>query len=149
MAEASGLRKLRAVFWILTGSAIVVFLIVRGAVTYRTMRAEGQTIAVVVETEDHERSDDDSRQFGIVTAAVYEFEVNGKRFSGLTEGEQGSWSEGDTLTVEFNPENPAENRAAGDRRPLGDYFVMLVFGGVFGVAMIRHGYSTLRGRSAT
>jgi len=145
MAESVGFQKVKAVFWIIAGCAVVMFLVVRGAITYRTMRGGAQATAVVVEIDDQEREDD--RRVGIVTVAAYEFEANGRRFTGWTEGEQGSWSEGERLTVEFNPKDPTENRAAGDRQPLGDYFVMLVFGGVFGVAMIRHGYSTLRSDS--
>ncbi len=126
------------------GIAVAVYLIIEGIDVYQIMRGGARAQARVIATSDEVREADDGRRAGLVTVAEYEFLVNGKQFTGSTEGAQGSWSKGDQLTVEFNPNDPNQNRIVGDRQPLGNYFLQLLFGGLFAFYAIRVNIGTLQ-----
>jgi hypothetical protein len=133
----------KAIFWLTTGVAMVVFLGMKGVETFRIMRGGSQALAQVIAAYNEEREFDDGRRVRIVTVAEYEFFAAGGRFTGRTEGPRGFLSEGHKLTVEFNPQNPNQNRASGDRRALGDFFVLILFGGMFAYFAIRLNVETL------
>ena len=133
----------KALFWLSAGVAMAAFIGFKGIETYRIMHGGNQAPGRVIETFDDEREYEVGRRVGIVTVAQYEFFVGGERFTGTTEGPQGSWERGDNLRVKFNPRNPNENRAVGDRHVLGHYFVLVVFGGLFAYFAIRLNVATL------
>jgi hypothetical protein len=134
----------KAILWMLAGVAVTVYIVLRGISVYQVMRAGAQAPARVISTSDDVREADDGRRAGVVTIAEYEFLANGKRFRGTTEGPQGAWSKGDELMVEFNPSNPNQNRAIGDRQVLGDYFLLLLVGGLFAFYAIWINVGTLQ-----
>lgn len=134
----------KAVFWLTTGVAVAIYLIIEGINVYQVMRGGARAPARVIATSDEVREADDGRRAGLVTVAEYQFLVNGKQFTGSTEGVQGSWSKGDQLTVEFNPDDPKQNRVVGDRQPLGNYFLLLLFGSLFAFYAIRLNIGTLQ-----
>lgn len=133
----------KAVFWLSAGVTMAAYLGLEGVETYQIMRGGSQAPGRVVATSDYEREYNDGRSVAVVTIAEYEFLAEGVRFTGRTEGAQGSLSEGDEVMVEFNPRNPTQNRVVGDRGVLGDYFVLAMFGGAFAYYAIRWNVETL------
>ena len=126
------------------GVAVAVYLIIEGINVYQVMRGGARAPARVIAMSDEVREADDGRRAGLVTVAQYDFLVSGKQFTGSTEGVQGSWSKGDQLIVEFNPDDPNQNHVVGDRQPLGNFFLMLLFGGLFAFYAIRINIGTLQ-----
>jgi len=92
------------------------------------MRGGATVSGQVLETFQEERENDTTGAYGVVTIAVYEFSVSGNRFTGRTEED---YEAGDSIEIEYNPRNPTQNRAKGDRGPIGYYFILLIFGGAF------------------
>lgn len=127
----------KAVFWMVAGILVTVYLIIEGINVYQVMRGGARATAHVIATSDEVREADDGRRAGLVTVAEYKFLVAGKQFTGSTEGSQGSWSKGDQLTIEFNPDAPNQNRVVGDRQSLGNYLLLVFFGGIFAFYTIR------------
>ena len=136
------LRSLKALVWMAAGIAVAVFLTGRTIHVFQLMRGGATASARVTETFDDEREDE--RRVGIVTVAVYEFSVQGTRFVGKTEGPRGGFSVGDTIPIQYNPKNPTQNRAKGDRHELGNYFMLLIFGGMFSYYTITLNFPVLR-----
>lgn len=69
-----------------------------------------------------------------VQVAEYEFFYEGQRFLGTSED---WWSEGDELTVMFNPDNPSQNRADGIGPLVADYLKDVFLLGLFAFYAIR------------
>ena len=125
------IHSFKAFVWVVAGIAVAVWLVTKGIHVFQVMRGGATTSARVIETYDDTREDSGGRRVGLVTVAEYEFSAQGARFSGATEGSQGSYSVGDSINIQYNPRNPAQNRAKGDRGELGNYFIMLLCGGLF------------------
>jgi len=121
-------QSLKALGWLSVGVAVAAFLLVRGTHVFQVMRGGATASARVLETFQEERENDTTGEHGTVTIAVYEFSVRGNRFTGRTEED---YQAGDNIEIEYNPQNPAQNRAKGDRDPIANYFILLIFGGSF------------------
>jgi hypothetical protein len=111
------------------GIAVALWLVIQGIHAVQVMRGGAHASARVIETHYDLREEADGRRAGEVTLAIYEFSAHGARFGGKTEGN--FLSVGDTIEIEYNPKNPAQNRAREDRKVLENYFAMLLFGGLF------------------
>jgi hypothetical protein len=68
----------------------------------------------------------------------YEFEVNGRTYTGSSEL---YIPEGDPVEVRYSPSNPNENLAVGHRDGFANYMLLAVFMGGFGVWLAMVGYS--------
>src|SRR5436190_23413317 len=121
-------QSLKALGWLTAGVAVAAFLVVRGIHVFQVMRGGATVSGQVLETFQEERENDTTGAYGVVTIAVYEFSVSGNRFTGRTEED---YEAGDSIEIEYNPRNPTQNRAKGDRGPIGYYFILLIFGGAF------------------
>lgn len=128
--QPSPRRTAKGFFYLAIGIAIIVFLVTETIHTVQTMTGKAVAKATVISTNDEEREWNDGRSIGIVTVAVYNFDVNGHAYYGKTEVSQGSLTEGNQLTIKYNMNDPTINRVKGDRAVLGRLFTFLVFGGV-------------------
>lgn len=138
------IRSLKALLWMTAGVAVAVWLMTQGIHVFQVMRGGATASARVIEAYDDVREDSDGRRTGLVTVAIYEFAAQDARFGGATEGSQGSFSVGDTIDIEYNPNNPAQNRAKGDSGELGNYFILLLCGGLFSYYAITLNFPVLR-----
>jgi hypothetical protein len=136
------MHLLKALAWMTAGITVTVFLAGRSIHIFQLMRGGATASARVIETFEDEREDE--RRIGIVTVAVYEFFVQRSRFVGKTEGARGSFSVGDAIAITYNPSNPTQNRAKGDRHELGNYLVLLICGGLFSYYTITLNFPALR-----
>lgn len=125
------MRSLKALAWMTAGIGVAVFLVAQGIHVSYVMRGGATVLAQVVATDNDVREDMDGRRAGFVTVATYEFFAQGKRFGGSTEVAQGNLSVGDSIAIEYNPNDPGQNRAKGDRKKLTNYLLVLLSGGLF------------------
>lgn len=137
-------HSLLAVVVTTAGIAVAVWIVAQGIHVFQVMRGGASASARVIEEYDDIREDLDGRRGGLVNVAIYEFVVQDSRFRGSTEGPQGRYSVGETIDIEYNPNNPSQNRAKGDRGELADYFVILLCGGLFSYFAITLPFPVLR-----
>lgn len=128
---------IKASLMLTIGGAILIFIAIETINAIQVMRGGASTTARVISADDEDREYNDGRRVAIVTVAVYEFVVDDRRFLGKTEVAQGSLSEGDQLTISYNPKDPSKNRVKGDRGVLGHLFITYLFGGFFAYFLIR------------
>lgn len=126
----SAKRFIKASAWLIAALVVGMYILVQSSHAFQVIRAGGETTARIIQTSEHDVEDDRGR-VGTITAAVYEFFVDGGRFTGETNGAFGMWAEGDRISVQYNPENPTHNRAKGDRAIFGELFLKLICGGLF------------------
>jgi hypothetical protein len=131
------LDRIKAFVSLAVGVAIIVFLVFQTLKAIQVMRGGATTTGYVISTFDDDRESDDGRRAGVVTIAWYEFSVNCRQFHGRTEVSQGSLSEGDHLTISYNPKDPEINRVRGDRKVLGDLFLIYLIGGIVAYFLIK------------
>lgn len=131
------LDRIKAFVSLAVGVAIIVFIVFQTVRAIQVMRGGATTAAHVISTFDDDRESDDGRRVGVVTIAWYEFSVNGRQFHGRTEVSQGSLSEGGHLTISYNPKDPEKNRVRGDRKVLGDLFLIYLIGGIVAYLLIK------------
>jgi hypothetical protein len=125
------------------GAAIIIFIAIESVNSIQVMTGRGRTTARVISTSDEEREYEDGHRVAIVTVAEYEFVVDSRKFYGKTEVSQNSLSEGDQLTIQFNPSDPSKNRVRGDRKVLADLLLMYLVGGIFAYIVIKIAISKL------
>jgi uncharacterized membrane protein len=129
--------RIKASVSLAAGVAIIIFMVFETVKAIQVMLGGATTTAHVISTFDDDRESDYNHRAWVVTIAWYEFSVNGRQFHGGTEVSQGSLSEGDHLTILYNPKNPEINRVRGDRKVLGDLTVIYLFGGIVAYFLIK------------
>ena len=130
------LDRIKALVSLAVSAAIIVFIVFQTFKTIQVMRGGATTTAHVISTFEDLREPEGGRA-AVVTIAWYEFSVNGRQFHGRTEVSQGSLSEGDHLTISYNPKDPEKNRVRGDRKVLGDLFLIYLIGGIVAYFFIK------------
>jgi hypothetical protein len=121
-------NAVKAAAWCAAALAAFIWLLTESVRVMSVMTGQGEATAQVIDTSDEEREANDGRQVGMVTVAAYEFSVRGHRYQGSTEGALGAWEKGDHLSVTYDDDNPNNNRAKGDRAPLGNLLLFALFG---------------------
>jgi hypothetical protein len=134
----------KAAAQILAAIALVIAIGFWGLSTWRIMRAGARTTAHIISIANKSVEEESTGNSGEVSVATYEFLNGARTVHGSVTGSEGSWSVGETVTVEYNPSNPVENHATGDNNPVVTFFLFLVFGGSVAIYAFELGLPVLR-----
>jgi hypothetical protein len=132
-------KWVKALALVAIGVTIAGYVVARGVDVIAWITANKITIdAHIVDTFDGINNGEDSAEPG----GIYRFNIGRKTFEGETVGD---YEIGDTVRVLYNPRTPNQNHAEADRRkPLNNYFTVLLVSGFISFFVIAAGTRRIR-----
>lgn len=111
--------------WIVGAIVVWVMSLAHGRNYLWHFKTLATATAVVTDTDEDVIEMDDGRRAVTVTVAAYEFTVGGNAFRGATHGPLGNFTEGQSIQIQFDADNPADNREKGRTRVPYEYALIL------------------------